>query len=238
MSGKRLLLMSNSTNYGEPFLGYPGDAVKDFLGAALKEVVFVPFAAVRFSYDDYAAKVRERFSAWGYAVQSLHASADARAALKSAEAVVIGGGNTFQLLHSLYKSGLLESIRARVEDGLPYIGWSAGANLACPTIRTTNDMPIVEPPSLNALGLVPFQINPHYTDAVLAGHGGETRAERLGEFTLVNPGIKVVGLREGSILRIEGEAISLLGHEAARVFFNGHEPRDYTAQESLQFLLR
>jgi dipeptidase E len=237
MTRQRLLLLSNSTNYGEPFLGYCEAAIRDFLGTATKSVLFVPFAFVRFSYDEYAARVRERFAQWGYELQSIHAAVDARAALERAEALVVGGGNTFHLLRTLYENDLPDAIRARVSAGLPYIGWSAGANVACPTIKTTNDMPIVEPPTLNALGLVPFQINPHYTDATLAGHGGETRAERLAEFVKVNPDTYVVGLREGSILRIEGASVSLLGKQAATVFIEGHEPRDYAANESLEFLL-
>jgi dipeptidase E len=238
MSRKRLLLLSNSTNYAEPYLSYPGSAIKDFLGEAIKSVLFVPFAAVRFSEDAYAASVKERFAQWGYGLSSLHASDDPQAALNNAEAIIVGGGNTFKLLRGLYEANLMDGIRTRVEGGLPYIGWSAGANVACPTIKTTNDMPIVEPPSFNALGLISFQINPHYTDAVIAGHSGETRAERLAEFTEANPNVYVVGLREGSILRIEGTAISLLGDKAARIFIKGQEARDYTADESLQFLLR
>lgn len=238
MSGKRLLLLSNSTNYGEPYLSYPGNAIRDFLGEAIKSVLFVPFAAVRFSEDDYAASVKERFAQWGYGLSSLHASDDPQAALHNAEAIIVGGGNTFQLLRGLYEANLLDGIRTRVEGGLPYVGWSAGANVACPTIKTTNDMPIVEPPGFKALGLIPFQINPHYTDAVIAGHSGETRAERLAEFIEANPGVHVVGLQEGSILRIEGTVISLLGDKAARIFIKGQEARDYTADESLEFLLR
>lgn len=238
MSKKRLLLLSNSANYGEGYLVYPSDAIRDFLEDSIKSVLFIPFAGVRFSYDDYAAKVSARFADWGYNLESIHASLEPQKALSRAEAIVVGGGNTFQLLHSLRRNGLLDAIRARVEDGTPYIGWSAGANLACPTVKTTNDMPIVEPPSLTALNLIPFQINPHYTDAKLAGHNGETRADRLAEFIEINPNTYVVGLREGSILRIEDERISLLGDHAATVFIKGREARDYTAEESLQFLLR
>lgn len=237
MSSKRLLLLSNSTNQGEPFLSFASTPIKDFLGEINGKVLFIPFASVRFSYDDYEAKVRERFAEWGYEFQSIHACDNPQAALENAEAIVIGGGNTFHLLRALYENNLLEAIRARVSGGLPYIGWSAGANVACPTIRTTSDMPIVEPPSLNALGLVPFQINPHYTDATLDGHSGETRAERLAEFIEANPGTTVVGLREGSSLRIEGSDIALLGDKTARVFIKGQEARDYTAEESLEFLL-
>jgi dipeptidase E len=238
MSEKRLLLLSNSTNQGDPFLGFAEAAIKDFLGEATRNALFVPFASVRFSYDHYAARVRERFAQWGYELDSIHASDNPQEALERAGALVVGGGNTFQLLRTLYENRLLDSIRARVSAGLPYIGWSAGANLACPTIKTTNDMPIVEPPSLNALGLVPFQINPHYTEAVLHGHSGETRAERLAEFIELNPDTRVVGLREGSILRIEGAGITLLGDKAATLFIKGQRPRDYAPDESFGFLLR
>lgn len=237
MSRERLLLLSNSTNYGEPYLSSRGDAIKDFLGETIKRVLFIPYASVRFSYDASAAMAQERFAGWGYDLQSVHTSDDQPSAVHSAEAVVISGGNTFHLLRGLYENNLLDSIRAQVGDGLPYIGWSAGANVACPTIMTTNDMPIVEPPSLNALGLVPFQINPHYTDAVIMGHGGETRDDRLAEFIEINPDTYVVGLREGSILRIEGKTISLLGDKPARVFRKGQEAREYGPEESLQFLL-
>jgi dipeptidase E len=237
MSRKRLLLLSNSTNHGEPFLGFAENFIRDFLATTTGRVLFVPFAAVRFSYDDYAARVRERFPPWGHEIDSLHTSDNPQAALERAAALVVGGGNTFQLLRTLYDNNLLDAIRARVAAGLPYIGWSAGANMACPTIKTTNDMPIVEPRSLNALGLVPFQINPHYTEAVLAGHSGETRAERLAEFIELNPGVRVVGLREGSGLRVEGASVSLLGDKAATIFIKGQEPRDFAASESFDFLL-
>jgi dipeptidase E len=237
MSIIRLLLLSNSTNHGEAYLQYPVSAIKDFLGDAVRRVLFVPFAGVRFSYDDYTAMVRERFEEMGYGLDSVHEMAAPRESVKGAEALAVGGGNTFQLLRSLYETGLLEEIRSRVHDGMPYIGWSAGSNVACPTIKTTNDMPIVEPSSLKALGLVPFQINPHYTDDHPANHQGETRAQRIEEFTLLNPDLYVVGLREGSILRIEGSQISLLGQKPARVFVHGKEARDYEPTESLRFLL-
>jgi dipeptidase E len=237
MTHKRLLLLSNSTNYGERYLGYAASAIKEFLGAEIKRVLFVPFAGVRFSFAEYARTVRERFEEMGYRLDSVHEASDPQRAVREAQAIAVGGGNTFHLLRGLYDAKLIELIRARVEQGAPYIGWSAGSNVVCPTIRTTNDMPIVEPPSLDALNLIPFQINPHYTDARPAGHAGETRDERLQEFIEVNPDIYVVGLREGSILRVEDNAISLLGEKSARVFLKGRKARDYTPQESLQFLL-
>lgn len=235
---KRLLLLSSSTKDGEPYLEYPQSAIKDFLGREVKRVLFVPFAGVRLSYHDYAAMVREHFEEMGYFLDSVHERADAAAMAREAEAIAIGGGNTFHLLHALYETGLLELIRERVEAGLPYIGWSAGSNVACPTIKTTNDMPIIEPVSFKALDLVPFQLNPHYTDEHPAGHRGETRAQRIEEFTLVNPNVYVVGLREGSMLRVEGSSVRLLGEKSARLFIKGAEVRDYEPSEPLDFLLQ
>ncbi|MBI3950704.1 MAG: dipeptidase PepE [Acidobacteria bacterium] len=237
MSQKRLLLLSNSKNYGMGYLEHAESAIQDFLGEKVRGVLLIPFAAVRISFDEFTSMVRERFQAMGYELTSAHEVSDPNDAVMNAEAIVVAGGNTFHLLTHLYRTGLLETIGARVNDGTPYIGWSAGANVACPTIKTTNDMPIVELPSFNALGLVPFQINPHYTDATLAEHSGETRAERIAEFIEVNPGVYVVGLREGSMLRIEGSRIELLGDRDAKVFIKGKDPTDYNSGASLEFLL-
>jgi dipeptidase E len=237
MSRKRLLLLSNSMNYGQEFLEHAVSDIKDFLGAQLKRVLFVPFAGVTRTYDEYAAAVSGRFEEMGYELVPVHRTADPAQAVESAEAIAVGGGNTFHLLRELYETGLVESIRARVEAGVPYIGWSAGSNVACPTIRTTNDMPIVEPQSFKALNLVPFQINPHYTDETLANHSGETREQRIAEFLKANKGVTVVGLREGSILRIEGEQINLLGEKTARIFRSGAEAKEYKPADSLGFLL-
>lgn len=238
MSNGRLLLLSNSTNYGEEYLRFPLPHIRSFLGEGIKRVLFVPFAGVRSTYDDYAAKVRARFEEIGYALDSIHEASDAVSAVSGAEALAVGGGNTFHLLRALYEADLLSVIRARVSEGMPFIGWSAGSNVACPTIKTTNDMPVVEPPGFDALSLVPFQINPHYTDATLANHSGETRAERLLEFIEANPEMTVVGLREGSALRIEDSEIALIGEKSALVFRKGQEPAEYNPQDSLQFLLK
>jgi len=234
----RLLLLSNSKNFGAGYLDHAADAIRAFLGPAVGRVLFVPYAAVRVSYDAFAASVGIKLRAWGYGLDGAHLVDDPAAAVGRAEAVVVGGGNTFHLLKQLYDLGLLEAIRARVAQGIPYLGWSAGANVAGLTIRTTNDMPIVQPPSFDALGLVPFQINPHYTDAVIPDHAGETRAERLLEFVAANPGVPVVGLREGSILRLEGGKLELLGEKPARVFESGREPAEYLPGLSLQFLMK
>jgi dipeptidase E len=234
---KRLLLLSNSTNFGEPFLRYPIRTIQKFLGPAVPEVLFVPYAAVRLSFSEYAARVRERFEEIGIVVTSVHDTENPAAAVDSADAIVVGGGNTFCLLDRMYTQGLIARIRDRVLEGVPYVGWSAGSNVACPTIKTTNDMPIVEPPSLSALGLVPFQINPHYTDTTLPNHGGETRQERLTEFLEMNSGVTVVGLQEGSMLKVQGDSVELLGTKVAKIFRKGQAVAEYTPGDSLQFLM-
>ena len=178
----------------------------------------MPYAAVTFSYDDYVARVADALDGLGLEIAGVHTASDPAAAVRQSEAVLVGGGNTFHLLRACYRYGLLDAIRERVAGGAPYVGWSAGANLACPSIRTTNDMPIVEPPSLDALGLVPVQINPHYTDAHPDGHQGETRAQRLAEFVAANPESSVVGLPEGTAVRVDGGSARLLGDGAARIF--------------------
>jgi dipeptidase E len=236
---KRLLLLSNGSELigDEPSDLFRGE-VKDFLGANVRRILFFPFAAVTRTYDAYKAKVAASLGPLGFEVDSIHEAGDPRAAVGRADAVAVGGGNTFHLLRGLYEAGVVEAIRARVEAGVPYVGWSAGSNVACPTIRTTNDMPIVEPPSFAALDLVPFQINPHYTSEQLPGHHGETRDERLLEFVHANPGVRVVGLREGTMLRVEGASIKLIGGRPARLFLKGGEPRDLAPAESFDFLLR
>ena len=170
----RLLLISNSTNAGEAYLAYPMPRIGEFL-RGVREVAFVPYAAVTFSYADYERRVQARFSELGIRVRSVHRAADPAAMIRRAEAICVGGGNTFALAKKMQEQGLMRAIRNRVKAGVPYVGWSAGSNVACPAISTTNDMPIVEPESFRAVGAVKFQINPHYLDANPEGHAGETR---------------------------------------------------------------
>lgn len=238
MPSPRLLLLSNSKNVGQGYLEHAEPFIKEFLGTSVKKVLFVPYAAVRLTFDAFAETVAARFGAMGYQVEPIHRVRSPKAAVRKAEAIVVGGGNTFQLLKTLHEKGLVAAIRKQVKAGAPYIGWSAGANVACPTMKTTNDMPIVEPPSLDAAGLVPFQINPHYLDVHPQGHGGETREERILEFIAANPGVPVVGLREGSILRVEAGRLSLLGGKTARIFLKGTDPREVGPKDNLAFLLR
>jgi dipeptidase E len=238
MTDKRLLLLSNGSELiGEEPTEFAHRAVRDFLGGDVKTVLFVPFATVTRTFDEYAARVSQHFGPMGFKVESIHETDEPCAAIARADAIAVGGGNTFLLLRRLYEAGVVESIRERVESGAPYVGWSAGSNVACPTIRTTNDMPIVEPPTFDAFNLVPFQINPHYTNAQLPNHHGETRDDRLAEFVHANPGVRVVGLREGTMLRIEGRSVELIGQQPARLFLNGKPAIDFDDGQTLQSLL-
>lgn len=237
MSNRRLLLLSNSKNYGGGYLDHAAQPIKDFFADKVRKILFVPYAGVTVSYDEYTNTVSQRFADFGYQIESVHKVKDPVAAVDACEAVAVGGGNTFQLLRRLQETGLLEAISNRVRAGLPYIGWSAGSNVTCPTIKTTNDMPIVEPHGFGAMNLIPFQINPHFTDAQIEGHQGETRTQRIAEFVELNPEIYVAGLREGSIFRIEGGAIKLLGDRELRVFKKDMQPREYKPGEPLEFLL-
>lgn len=232
----KLLLISNSTNAGEPYLKYPLNNIGAFL-AGVRRVAFVPYAAVTFSYDEYERRVGERFAELGIAVESVHRAADPAAFVRGAEAVVVGGGNTFALTRKMQELGLMEAIRERVRAGVRYVGWSAGSNVTCPTICTTNDMPILQPRSFEALGLVPFQINPHYLDANPEGHAGETREQRILEYIEANPGRYVAGLREGCMLHYDEGRLELIGPRPMRIFLRGEAPREVRPGDDLSFLL-
>ena len=217
----RLLLISNSTLYGSNYLDHAEQEIRDFLSQT-KRVLFVPFAL--HDRDDYAAQARRRLEAMGYSLESVHEVTDPIKAVSAAEAIFIGGGNTFRLLASLYEFELIEPIRRRVNEGMLYMGSSAGSVVAAPTIKTTNDMPIVEPPSFNSLGLISFQINAHYLDPEPnSTHMGETREVRLNQFLEDNE-TPVVGLREGCMIRVEQGVHTLKGRTDARVFRRGSEP--------------
>ena len=204
----------------------------------VSEVVFIPYAAVTYSYDEYEAKVQARFDEIGIKVRSIHHALNKRNFIRHAKAIVIGGGNTFALLKKMQEEDLLDMIFHRVKAGVPYIGWSAGSNVTCPTICTTNDMPIVQPESFRAIGLVSFQINPHYLDANPEGHAGETREQRINEYLEANRSRYVVGLREGCMLRINDEGIELIGSRSMRVFKKGRETFEVQPGENIDFLIR
>jgi dipeptidase E len=233
----RLLLISNSTNAGEEYLDYPKNNIRQFLGDKPVKALFIPYAAVTFSFDLYEEKVRNRFREVGHDIVSIHRFSDPVKAVEEAEAIVVGGGNTWQLLRMIQENNLIDPIVRKVRGGTPYIGWSAGSNLACPTIRTTNDMAITEPRSFNAFSLIPFQINPHYLDANPAGHAGETREQRIEEFIEVNPGLYVLGLREGTMLLLENGRLNLIGPRNARIFLRGNAPAEMSEADNLNFLL-
>jgi dipeptidase E len=231
---RRLLLISNSTVYGSGYLDHAEKEILDFLGAS-RRVLFIPFAL--YDRDAYAETARERFAAMGFELTSIHRVADAQRAVSEAEAIFVGGGNTFRLLNGLYDAGVLLPIRRRVGDAVPYIGSSAGSIVAGPTLKTTKDMPVIEPPSFDALGLVPFQISPHYLDPDPAStHMGETQEERIKQFLEENDA-PVVGLREGSMLRVEGKSVILKGPATARIFRRGHEPVEIETGTKLEHLI-
>ena len=231
-----LLLISNSTNAGEEYLQYPIEQIAKFL-KGVSEVVFIPYAAVTFSYAAYEAKVQARFNQIGIKVRSIHRAVNPHHMIRNAQAICVGGGNTFALAKKMQEQGLMQAIRRKIQEGTPYVGWSAGSNVCCPTICTTNDMPIVQPESFKAIGAVKFQINPHYLDANPEGHAGETREQRIMEYIEANPRRWVVGLREGCMLHVEGEKMELIGSRPMRIFKKGVATHEVNAGDDLSFLM-
>jgi dipeptidase E len=229
-----MLLLSNSTQPDRGYLDHAIEEMLDLLGE-IRRLLFVPFAL--HDRAGYATKFADRMALAGVEADALGAGPEGVRQIEGAQAVFVGGGNTFRLLRTMQEAGLLEPLRSRTVGGMPYLGASAGINLACPTIRTTNDMPIVQPPSFAALGLVPFQINPHYLDPDPGSqHMGETRAQRIEEFLEENERI-VVGLREGGWIRREGDSCRLGGARGARVFRRDAEPEERSPGDELTDLL-
>ena len=230
----RLLLLSNSTEHAQGYLDHAMPAVLDFLGP-VRQLAFVPFALR--DHEAYTAKVRRRFETEGIDVRGVRPDASEAAVVDAAKALFVGGGNTFRLLDTLQRTGLLEAIRRRARRGTRYLGASAGTNVAAPTIKTTNDMPIVQPAGFAALDLVPFQINPHYVDPDPSSrHMGETREERLREFLEENDAV-VVALREGAWLRVEERRATLGGSRGARIFRRGRDPEEVAPGTTLDAML-
>lgn len=221
---------------GTPFFEWPSSHASAFLGGNVEDVLFIPFAAVTFSFDVYEEMVKGAFMKMGYQVRSIHHYKDPLQAVENAATIVVGGGNTFALLKRMYDHKLVEAVRRKVESGTPYVGWSAGANLACPTIKTTNDMPILQPPSFEALNLVPFQINPHYSEYKQPGHGGETRQQRIEEFLKVNK-VNVVGLPEGSLIRKEEGKVFVEGQGVAKLFKHDGSIEEIPTGSNANFLI-
>ncbi len=233
----RLLLLSNSRTEGMGYLEHALAHLRDFLPTDVKEVLFVPYAGVTKTHYDYVEQVRPVFAALGANVVGLHRAHDAIDAVRRAQAIAVGGGNTWNLLRELRRNRVLPMIRQRVLEGMPYIGWSAGSNIAAPTIMTTNDMPICDPGGFDALALVPFQMNCHFLDGNPPGFKGETREERLREFGVLHPEVWVAGLREGTGLRIEGRSIALFGSAECRLFRGTQAARGVKPGDDLSFLL-
>ncbi|MBL7067813.1 MAG: dipeptidase PepE [Candidatus Marinimicrobia bacterium] len=234
---RNLLLISNSTLHGSGYLDHCEANIHEFFDD-IKTVIFIPFARPGgISHDGYTKIARERFAKMGYELSGVHKASDMKAAIRNADVIFIGGGNTFVLLTNLYESDLMDTIRKEVAKGKPYIGTSAGSNVACESIMTTNDMPIMYPPSFDALQLVPFNLNPHYLDPDHnSKHMGETRETRIKEFHVFND-IPVVGLREGALLHITGDNMILKGTTGARLMRHGREAEEYKPGADLSFLV-
>jgi dipeptidase E len=231
----RLLLISNSTNAGEEYLSWCINHILEFLGAKPLDALFIPYAAVTFGFDEYESKVAACFAGTGIRITSIHHAGNPAKAVEQAKAIIVGGGNTWQLVRKINDNRLMATLRRKVRSGTPYIGWSAGSNIASPTLRTTNDMPIINLRGFKTLNLIPFQINPHYLDAHPKGHGGETREQRILEFIEINPTIYVIGLREGTLLLVEDKTMQLKGNLPARLFKKGEPPRELQVTDNLIF---
>ncbi len=234
---RRILLFSTSTVHGTAYMEYAVPYIDDFLGGN-REILFVPYARPGgISHDRYTELFRGPMEAAGYRVQGIHAAADPVATLNAAESIFVGGGNTFVLLNALHVNGLIEPVKKRVATGMPYMGSSAGSNVAGLSLGTTNDMPIVQPPSFEAFGLVPFNINPPYIDADPdSTHMGETRETRIKEFHAFNQQ-PVIALREGALLRVEDDEAIVEGARGGRLFLAGQEPTELNSGDRLDELL-
>lgn len=241
MSTSRVLSLSSSRVGGSGYLEMAAPIIRQFLGKEKLKIAFIPFASVDENYGGYLDMVRDGLSGLHHNFSLVNPDRTA-SALAGCDVIMVGGGNTFKLLHDIYRNKLLNIIRDKVSAGIPYIGWSAGANITGPSICTTNDMPVIEPESFNALGLLPFQINPHYFNIKIEGQHGETRDQRIAEFLMMNPGIPVVGLPEGTALQLEKGVLTFLG-ETGGVLFQRDENSKVVSRkviemgEDLSFLL-
>ena len=218
-----LLLLSNSKMKGNPYLEWPKAYLKDFL-QNVKTVAFVPFAGVTMSYDEYTDSVRKALEGYSLKITGIHTVDNKIDFVSKVDCIMVGGGNTFSLLSLLQKEKLVEPIRKAVIGGAKYVGWSAGSNMACPSLKTTNDMPIEQPESFDALNLISYQINPHFTNATIPNHGGESRELRIKEYLVRNPESTVVGVPEGMLIEVHGETTELKGKGEAFLFKAGQQP--------------
>ncbi len=239
MELRNLLLISNSTNAGEKYLDWCKEMIALFCRENnIKRVLFVPYAGFAQGYDNYEKKVAEVYKTFGVEIYSIHHSNEPIKEVMQAECVAVGGGNTFYLVKQMQEQGIMKVIRERALNGMPYMGWSAGSNVAGLSLKTTNDMPIVEPESFETMGLVPFQINPHYTDFVDPKHGGETRDDRINEFIAANPTTHVAAIREATALRLNKGKLSLVGRDnKMKVFYYGKQTQEYSLKDDINFLM-
>ncbi len=240
MAFNRVLAFSSSRVGSGGYLQSTIPFLKDFLGDKSLNIAFIPFATVDNNFEEYGSMVRSGLAELPHHIEVTDYK-NAKILIEGADAIMVGGGNTFKLLHDIYEYKLLDVIRDKVNTGTPYIGWSAGANITGPTIGTTNDMPVIEPKSFNALGLLPFQINPHYTNLRLKGHNGETRDQRLQEYMQANNGVSIVGLPEGTALKLEENMLQFIGEENGVLFYHDTNAailrREILINEDLTFLL-
>lgn len=250
MSSNNILAISSSRSGSSKYLETAFPLIKNFLSSktALPDfifrtgnIAFIPFASADNNYDEYTANVQKALNDLPYSINVVLPE-NAKSVIEQSDVIIVGGGNTFKLLHDIYHLNLLDVIRDKVNDGAPYIGWSAGANITGPTIGTTNDMPVIEPKSFNALGLFPFQINPHYINQKIEGFNGETRDQRLEEFMKMNPGIPIVCLPEGTALQLKENELKFIGNNPGVLFFNPENEASFIRKEialgtSLSYLL-
>jgi dipeptidase E len=240
MPSKKILALSSSRSGDSGYLETALPIIREFLGENKLKIAFIPFASVD-SYEDYFSRVKEALKSLGHQINVVLPEI-AKKVIDESDCLMVGGGNTFKLLHDLYQLNLIDVIRNKIDNGTPYIGWSAGANILGPTISTTNDMPVIEPKSFNALGLFPFQINPHYFNQKQEGFNGETRDQRIEEFLKMNPGIPVIGLPEGTFLILKNEVVRFEGKIAAALFqseknVDGNFKNEVLPGAALSFLL-
>ncbi|MGN6339481.1 MAG: dipeptidase PepE [Flavisolibacter sp.] len=248
MTSKNILAFSSSRVGNSGYLEKAAPVINEFIGgksASLRggrvNIAFLGFADVNKKYDDYAAQVQNALKNLNVTVHVVAAS-KATSVIENADAIMVGGGNTFKLIHDLYKLNLLPLIREKVNNGTLYIGWSAGSNILAPSIATTNDMPVIEPQSFKALGVFPFQINPHYFNQKIDGFNGESRDDRLVEFVKLNPNTCVVGLPEGSYLKMANNDLKYFGEVDGVIFTSDANPEGFlkkqiTPGEDISFLL-
>lgn len=213
----KYLLLSNSTNSGESYMEWCKAKIADFIQSDQGNIIFVPYAAASFSFDDYTKNVNQALDQFNISVKNIASFDNPIEAVNNASAIFIGGGNTFHLLKQLQDNRLIGAIQDRVNSGIPYVGWSAGSNVFCPSLCTTNDMPITQPQSFNALNLIDLQINPHYTEHTIPNHGGESRDQRLKEYLSINPTERVLCLPESSYVEHNGESRKYFGRTNGKI---------------------